>query len=112
MQELPDQHLNAEIARALKFRPVVTPLQKQNARDRLLMRAAEQTMLPPLMVVETERIPLRERAQSLGYRTLRILHFLLLDSSMYERARCPSPRLYEFYNAHGRYAYTIIHMSA
>ncbi len=112
MRESPDPHLDAEIARVLKFKPTVTPLQKQNARERLLARAAEQTMLPPLSVEAPLPVTLLERACTLGQSTLRVLHFILLDSSMYERARCPSPRLYEFYNAHGRYTYSIIHMSA
>ena len=45
MQELPDRQFDAEITRALKFRAVVTPLQKQNARERLLLRAAENQCL-------------------------------------------------------------------
>lgn len=57
MQELPDQYLDTEITRTLKFKPVVTPLQKQAARDRLLTRAAEQTMLPPLIMPQNHQFP-------------------------------------------------------
>jgi hypothetical protein len=112
MQELPDQYLDAEITRALKFKPVVTPLQKQAARERLLMRAAGQTMLSPLIVAEEQPVSFREHVHVFRDRTLRVLQILLLDSSMYERARCPSPRFYEYYNPHGRYTFTIIHLSA
>ncbi len=123
MPELPDPLFDADIARGMKFNTTVTPVQRQNARDRLLALAAEQTMLPPLdttaapVPVQAEVYPvaqrtLRDHAYMVGQHTLRILQFLITDSSMYERARKPSPLLYEYYNPHGRYAYTIIRMSA
>lgn len=111
MQELPEQQFDAQIARTLKFKTIVTTTQQQSARERLLERAAEQTMLPPLTIEAVEPITLREHADTFCQRTLRVFHFLFTDSSMYERARRP-PRFYEFYNPHGRYAFTIIHLSA
>lgn len=112
MQELPDQYLDTEITRTLKFKPVVTPLQKQAARDRLLTRAAEQTMLPPLIMPQESSVSLRDQVDLFRERTRRVLQILLFDSSMYERARCPGPRFYEYYNPHGRYTFSIIHLSA
>lgn len=112
MQESPDRYLDAEIIRALKFKPVVTPLQKQAARERLLVRAAEQTMLLPLPVQEEQCLSPRRRAFLLKERAVRVLQILFFDSSMYERAHTPSPRLYQYYNPHGRYSFSIIHLSA
>ncbi|MEP7292321.1 MAG: hypothetical protein ABI835_11085 [Chloroflexota bacterium] len=111
MQELPDQQFDAQIARILKFKPVVTPVQRQTARALLLQRAADQAMLPPLTIAEAEPITFRDHAYTFGQRSLRVFHFLFTDSSMYERARRP-PRFYEFHNAHGRYTFTVLHMSA
>lgn len=101
---------DASITRTLKFETLVTPRQHAAARDRLMRSAAVQTMLPPLET-DPEYATLRDRASLLGQHTLRILNFLLVDSSAYERARRP-PLLYRHYNAHGRYAFSIIHMSA
>jgi len=112
MQELPDQYLDPEITRALKFKPVITPTQKQAARERLLSRAAEQAMLSPLAVVQEPSVSLREHMQVIGERTLRVLQILFFDSSMYERARTPSPHFYRYCNPHGRYTVSIIHLSA
>lgn len=123
MQESPDPSFNAAVSRGLKFQTLVTPSQQQNARERLLARAAEQTMLPPVEATEMftplqqEIYPvaqrsLRDHATLVGQHTLRFLQLLITDSSMYERARSPLPRFYQYYNAHERYAYTIIRMSA
>ena len=111
MQEIPDHALEASIARNLRFDTLVTSRQHQQARERLLLRAAAQTMLPPVPVLVEEPPTLLDHAHTLRHHTLRFLHLLLLDSSIYERARKP-PRLHEFYNAHGRYAYSVIHLSA
>ena len=110
MQELRDKLFDADIVRTLRFDTVVTPAQRQYAKRELLRLAAEQTMLPPLTVSE-ERAGFRSHAYTLGQHTLRFLQLLLVDASVYERARRP-PRHYQYYNAHGRYAYTIIRMSA
>lgn len=110
MRESPDQQLDAAVVRSLKFRTLVTASQQQAARERLLRRAAAQTMLPPLQLVEP-RPTLRDHASVIGRCTKRLLDWLITDSSAYERARRPPP-FYQFYNAHGRYAFTIIHVSA
>jgi hypothetical protein len=123
MQESPDPSFDAALMRGMKFRTLVTPSQQQDARERLLALAAEQTMLPPLDATEVSlpvqeevytvsQRTLRDHAYTVGQHTLRILQLLITDSSMYERARLPSPLFYEYYNPHGRYAYTIIRMSA
>ena len=108
MQEFRDHEFDAEVARKLKF--AVGPRQQQNARERLLRRASAQVILPALERAE-EPATLRSMAAHVGQRTLRFLHFLVLDTRIYERARRP-PLYYQYYNAHGRYAFTIIHMSA
>lgn len=113
MPESPELRLDvteASISRTLKFETLVTPKQYASARQRLLLSAAAQTILPPLET-DAELATLRDRASIFGQHTRRLLNFLLVDSSAYERARRP-PRLYCHYNAHGRYAFTIIHMSA
>lgn len=112
MPESPELRVDAtdaSITRTLKFETLVTPSQHAAARARLMRSAAAQTMLPALAA--DENATLRDRASNLGQHTLRFLNILLVDSSAYERAR-RSPRLYRHYNAHGRYAFTIIHMSA
>ncbi len=110
MQELREELFDADVARSMRFDSLVTPMQKHAAREQLLLRAAEQAMLSSLALPES-RSPLRDHAYTLGQHTLRFLNLLLIDSSIYERARRP-PRLYQYYNAHGRYAFSIIHMSA
>ena len=68
MLELPEQQFDADIARTLKFSTLVTPLQQQNARERLLRCAAEQTILPPLETVAqraTLRAALRDHIHTL-----------------------------------------------
>jgi len=114
MLESPNEQFDADIARNLRFSTMVTPLQQQNAKARLLLCAAEQRVLPPLESVvqrATSRAALRDHIHTIGQHMLRLLNLLLLDSSIYERARKP-PRLYQYYNAHGRYVFTIIRMSA
>lgn len=110
MQEFLDQQFDAEAGRRLKYGVRVSAQQQHSAKERLLRRAATQAVLPPLEIVE-ERATLRGHVTAFSQRTLRVLNWLLLDSRMYERARRP-PRHYEFYNVHGRYQFTIIHMSA
>ncbi len=110
MPELRDKQLDADIARSLRFETLVPPLRQQVAREQLLKRAAEQAVLPPL-AAPAARSGLRDHAQTLSQGTLLLLNLLLVNSSIYERARRP-PRLYEHYNAHGRYAIGIIHMLA
>jgi len=113
MPELPDQHLEADITRTLKFNTLVTPNQRENARARLLRTAAEQSILPPVKAVEPApvSIPLRDHAQMLRQQIARLWNFLLVDSTCYERARRP-PSFFQYYNVHGRGAFTIIHVSA
>ena len=110
MPELRDKQLDADIARSLRFDTLVPPQRQQAARERLLKSAAEQAVLPPL-AAPVAHSGLRDHAQTLGQSTLRLLNFILVDSSIYERARRP-PRLYEHYNTHGRYALSVIHMLA
>jgi hypothetical protein len=101
---------DATITRTLRFATLVAPRQHESAREALMLRAATQSMLPPLQADE-ESATLRDRASVIGQQTLRLLNILLVDSSVYERARRP-PRFHKYYNVHGRYAFTIIHMSA
>ncbi len=110
MQELRDKQLDADIARSLRFDTLVPPLRQQVAKELLLQRAAEQTMLPPLAAA-TVHSGLRDHAHTLSQNTLRLLSLLIVNSSIYERARRP-PRFYQHYNAHGRYALSIIHVLA
>ena len=111
MPELLDQHIDADIARTLKFSPSVTPAQRENARARLLRSAAQQTVLPPVQPVEAARVPLREHAHSFGQQLIRLWRFLLVDSTCYERARRP-PTFFQYCNVHGRGAFSIIQVSA
>jgi hypothetical protein len=111
MRELPDQHLEADIARTLKFEAHVTLVQHDNARARLLKSAAAQTVLPPVMSAETAPNALRVHAQSFAQQIMRLMRFLLVDSTCYERARRP-PSFSQYCNVHGRGAFTIIHVSA
>ncbi len=108
--ELTDRQLNADLSRSLRFSTLVTPIQQQNAKARLLECAAQQIMLPPLEAAE--RAPsLRDHADSLRHRTVRLFNLLVTDLHAYERAHRP-PCFYQFYNPHGRHLFTIIHMSA
>ena len=113
MPELPDQPIDADIARTLKFDTRVTPVQREDARARLLRSAAAQTILPPVPISapEVERVTLRDHAQLLREQGMRLLRFLLVDSTCYERARRP-PTFFQYYNMHGRGAFTLIHVSA
>nr|AUN37618.1 hypothetical protein [uncultured bacterium] len=113
MPELPDQPIDADIARTLKFNTRVTPAQREDARARLLRCAAEQTILPPAPVsaAVVERATLRDHADTFRQQGMRFLRFLLVDSTCYERARRP-PTFFQYYNAHGRGAFTIIQVSA
>lgn len=110
MQELRDKQFDADVVRGLRFDTVASPHRQRYVKEQLLLRAAEQAILPPLEETES-RAGLRSCAYTIGQRTLRFLNLLLVDTSMYERARLP-PRHYLYYNAHGRHAYTIIRMSA
>lgn len=112
MRESPDTQLEADIARALRFSPTVTRVQQLNARERLLERAAEQAMLPPLMAEEAEPLPsLRDHAAILGQSTLRVIQFLFLDSSMYERAR-QLPHFHTLHHSYSRHSMAMLRMSA
>jgi hypothetical protein len=112
MPELPDHFLEADIARTLKFNAHVTPLQREDARARLLRSAAAQTVLPPVVVAAApERVFLREHAHSLGLWMVRVYRFMLVDFTCYERARRP-PDFFQYYNVHGRGAFRIISVSA
>ncbi len=110
MQELREEQLDADITRSLRFDTLVPPARQQAAKELLLSRAAEQPMLPPLPAV-TASPGLRDHAQTISHGTRRLLSLLIVDSSIYERAR-RQPRLYQHYNAHSRYAFTVIHMLA
>ena len=111
MQELPDQQFEADIARTLKFDSLVTPLQREDARTRLLRSAAEQRVLPPVEAAMPARAPLREHAHSFGQWLIGLYRFWLVDFTCYERARRPL-KFSQYYNTHGRGAFTIIHVSA
>ena len=111
MPELLDQHIEADIARTLKFDARVTLVQRDNARARLLQSAAAQTVLPPVELFEAAPVPLRTHAQVFTQQVIRFLRFLLIDSTCYERARRP-PTFSQYCNVHGRGAFTIIHVSA
>ena len=108
MPELTDQQLDADIARSLRFSTLVTPLQQYNAKERLLRKAAEQTVLEPLAA---ERFTLRDHAHSFRERTRRLVNFLILDSVAYERVSRPLS-YYRYYGGYGRYAFTLIRISA
>lgn len=112
MPELLDQQLEADIARTLKYNTLVTPLQREDARARLLRSAAVQTVLPPVVVAAApERVSLRQHAHSFGRLMMRIYRFMMVDFTCYERARRP-PDFFQYYNVHGRGAFTIISVSA
>lgn len=110
MPESPDQHFGATITRTLRFGTLVTPRQQENAKERLLCCAASRAPLPALQSAG-ERATLRDHASVVTQCAIRLLNFVFVDSSAYERARRP-PRFYQYYNAHGRYAFTAIPMSA
>ena len=113
MPELPDQQIDADIARTLKFNTLVRPNQQQNARERLLRSASEQTVLSPVSVVvaPAQSAVLRDYARVCRQQGMRLFRFLVVDSTCYERARRP-PTFFQYYSAHGRGAFTIIHVSA
>jgi hypothetical protein len=110
MRESLDQQFDADAARKLKFAVRASARQQHDAKERLMRRAAGQTILPSRETV-AERATLRAYAVSLSQQTRRLLNFLLLDSTMYERAR-RLPPFYQYYNVHGRYEFTSVHMSA
>src|SRR4051812_29130432 len=110
MRESLDQQFDADAARKLKFAAQISSRQQHDAKERLMRRAAAQTILPP-RALAAERTTLRAYAASLGQQTRRFVNFLLLDSTMYERAR-RLPPFYQYYNVHGRYEFTSVHMSA
>ncbi|MBI1255972.1 MAG: hypothetical protein GC204_00735 [Chloroflexi bacterium] len=111
MPELLDQQFEADIARTLKFDALVTPLHQEDARARLLRSAAEQIVLPPAEAVVPERAALREHAHSFRQWIISLYRFWLVDFTCYERARRPL-KFSQYYNTHGRGAFTIIHVSA
>lgn len=118
MPELRDQkidsapYLTGDITRALKFGTQVTPHQQQAAKERLLRLAAAQAPLAPAAVpARRPLLTLRESAAALRPHVANLMHFLFVDSDVYERARRQPPH-YRHYNVHGHYAYTIIQMSA
>ena len=111
MPELLDQQLDADVARTLKFNALVTPLQQEDARSRLLRSAAAQTPLPPVKTVEVVQIPLHQHAQILREQMIRVWRFLVVDSICFERAHHP-PNFFQYYYMRGRSAYKIIHVAA
>jgi hypothetical protein len=111
MPESRDQHLTADVRRALKYNAHVTPAQQQAAKERLLRRAAAQMPLEP--VAPQRYSMLRAHAQTLRQHASTVINFLFVESSAYERARrLPFYYHHRHYNVHGRYAFAIIRMSA
>jgi len=110
MPESLDQHLEADIARTLKYNALVTPIQHEDARSRLLRSAAAQTALPPVPAESVQLLP-QAHTQALREQMLRVWRFLVVDSICYERARRPQ-NFFQYYYMHGRGAYRIIHVAA
>ncbi|MEO8397862.1 MAG: hypothetical protein ABI700_33020, partial [Chloroflexota bacterium] len=77
MPELPDQQLEADIARSLKYDTLITPLRREDARARLLRSAAAQTVLPPVEAMQVERILLRNYAHSFAQLIMGFYRFLM-----------------------------------
>jgi hypothetical protein len=111
MPELLDQHLDADIARTLKFNALVTPVQHEDARTRLLRSAAAQTALPPVKVAEPMQVPLRTHSQAVREQMIRVWRFLVVDSICFERAHHP-PMVFRYYYMHGRSAFKTVHVAA
>ena len=109
MPEYSDQQFDADVSRGLKFSTLVTPSQQQTAKERLMRRAAEQVILPPLETIE-DHPTLRAHAQTLRLHTLRVFNFLVLDSRAYERVHRPFG-VYEYCTTSGRYALAVIRHS-
>ena len=111
MPESLDQHLEADIARTLKYNALVTPIQHEDARTRLLLSAAAQTALPPVKAAEPVQLLPQAHTQALREQMIRLWRFLVVDSICYERARRPQ-NFFQYYYMHGRGAYKIIHVAA
>ncbi len=106
MLESPEERLDCDLARRLRFDTLITAEQQQQAKARLLLVAAAHTPLPPLTAAEP--VSLRQRLHTARHYAVRLLELLLTDTSVYERARRPRP----YYNIYGRYAFGVIYMSA
>lgn len=82
-----DDELDDCLRRALWAEPYPTPVQRTQARDALMTRAARQTMLPPA----TPRASLFARAlcctAALRAEAGRLLRGLLIDDNAYRRAQ-------------------------
>ena len=111
MPELLDQQLEADIARTLKFDALVTPLQQEDARDAPAAQRRRTDRSATLRSGRPVRVPLRQHAHSVGQWLIGLYRFWLVDSTCYERARRPL-KFSQYYNTHGRGAFTIIHVSA
>lgn len=106
MWESPEERLDSDIARTLKFDTLISAKQQQKAKERLLLAAAAH---PPVIVEES--VPLSQRLYTLRCFTVRALELLLTDTSVFERAHRPRrPRPY--YSIYGRYTFSMIYMSA
>lgn len=112
MQELADKQLDQDIERTLRFESFVTPAQQVAARERLLQRAAQQTVLPPAVVEEAPGSRLVEVAAQFKNRSLKLLQVLLLDSTAFERVPRKPVHFYYFLDTHGRFTRPILSLSA
>ena len=79
-----DHNLDALIEAVLKTDTVVTGRQKRLAWERLELRAARQTIWPPLVEPETSWVGTLRFAWA---RVRRCITILLIDEGSYERAR-------------------------
>lgn len=103
MQDLPKSFIDEDIERSLRLTTPAPLMDRQKqARARLMCAAAAQPMLPP----KRQSLSQRMRAQ-----LQRWYRLLVTDASVYERARRP-PQFYQYYNAHNRFSFYIIRLSA
>ena len=112
MQELPDKQLDKDIERTLRFETLVTPTQQHAARERLLQRAAGQTVLPPAAADDEAFSRLVEVASLFKIRSLKLLHVLILDSTSFERVPRKPAHFYYFLDTKGRFTRPILNLSA
>ncbi len=112
MQELRDKQLEQDITRTLRFETLVTPAQQQAARERLLQRAAEQTVLSPALEEAESASRLLEAASLVKNRSLRLLHVLLIDSAALDRVPRKPVCFHYFLDTHGRFTRPILSLSA
>lgn len=104
----PDENLSpteAHVVCVLTHDTVLKPEQRQAARERLLMQAAVQPILPPFTAPQRRASWLRRQIASLWS----VLSYPMLDHGVYERVRVPVGMTHHF-NFDRYYTYKLINL--